>query len=126
MLFFDLVFFFAITELARGLLWHLVGTGALQTLILLFAVWWVWIYTTWAANWLDPERANVRLMLILLMLAGLVLSSAIPYAFGVRGWMFAAAYCMIGRASCRERECQYVWSPVGAVSLKKKNNKTDI
>src|SRR3546814_13010837 len=39
-------------------------------------------------------------MLILLMLAGLVLSSAIPYAFGVRGWMFAAAYCtmQIGRS----------------------------
>src|SRR3546814_12002518 len=92
-LFFDLVFVFAITQLSHGLLEHLGWTGALQTLILLFAVWWVWIYTTWAANWLDPERANVRLMLILLMLAGLVLSSAIPHAFGVRGWMFAAAYC---------------------------------
>ncbi|MBB5707563.1 low temperature requirement protein A [Sphingopyxis panaciterrulae] len=94
-LFFDLVFVFAITQLSHGLLEHLGWTGALQTLILLFAVWWVWIYTTWVANWLDPERANVRLMLILLMLAGLVLSSAIPYAFGVRGWMFAAAYCTI-------------------------------
>src|SRR3546814_18010005 len=26
----------------------------------------------------------------------------------------------IGRASCRERVCQYVWISVGAVSLKKK------
>lgn len=98
-LFFDLVFVFAITQLSHGLLEHLSWIGALQTLLLLFAVWWVWIFTTWVANWLDPERANVRLLLILLMLAGLVLSSAIPYAFGKTGWLFAAAYCsmQIGR-----------------------------
>src|SRR3546814_10957021 len=29
----------------------------------------------------------------------------------------------IGRASCRDRGCQYVWIPVVAVSLKKKTNK---
>jgi len=99
-LFFDLVFVFAITQLSHGLLEHLGWAGALQTLILLFAVWWVWIYTTWVANWLDPDRAQVRLLLILLMLAGLALSSAIPYAFGARGWVFAAAYCtmQIGRS----------------------------
>ncbi len=98
-LFFDLVFVFAITQLSHGLLEHLSWLGALQTLMLLFAVWWVWIFTTWVANWLDPDRANVRLMLILLMLAGLALSSAIPYAFGKNGWLFAAAYCsmQIGR-----------------------------
>src|SRR3546814_16923336 len=30
----------------------------------------------------------------------------------------------IGRASCRERVCKYVWISVGAVSLKKKKKKT--
>lgn len=99
-LFFDLVFVFAITQLSHGLLEHLTLLGAVQTLILLFAVWWVWIYTTWCANWLDPDRAHVRLMLILLMLGGLVLSSAIPHAFDATGWLFAAAYCamQIGRS----------------------------
>src|SRR3546814_13675150 len=29
----------------------------------------------------------------------------------------------IGRASCRERVCQYVWISVGAVSYKEKNEK---
>ena len=60
----------------------------------------MWIYTSWVANWLNPDRANVRLMLILLMLAGLALSSAIPYAFGKNGWLFAAAYCsmQLGRS----------------------------
>ncbi len=98
-LFFDLVFVFAITQLSHTLLQHLGWLGGLQALLLLFAVWWVWIYTTWVANWLDPERANVRLMLILLMLGGLALSSSIPGAFGKNGWLFAAAYCamQIGR-----------------------------
>src|SRR3546814_19600598 len=31
-----------------------------------------------------------------------------------------ALQLQIGRASCRERVCQYVWISVGAVSLKKK------
>ena len=99
-LFFDLVFVFAITQLSHGLLEHLNWLGAVQTLMLLFAVWWVWIFTTWVANWLDPDRANVRLMLLTLMLAGLALSSAIPHAFDKSGWLFAAAYCamQIGRS----------------------------
>lgn len=67
-LFFDLVFVFAITQLSHALLEHLSWLGGLQILLLLFAVWWVWIFTTWVANWLDPDRANVRLMLIALMM----------------------------------------------------------
>lgn len=45
-LFFDLVFVFAITQLSHGLLHHLTQVGALQTLLLLLAVWWVWIFTS--------------------------------------------------------------------------------
>ena len=29
-------------------------------LVLFLAVWWVWIYTCWITNWLDPERPAVR------------------------------------------------------------------
>src|SRR3546814_11309241 len=35
----------------------------------------------------------------------------------------SAARDEIGRASCRERVCTYVWISVGAVALKKKTNK---
>ncbi|MGH8195499.1 MAG: low temperature requirement protein A, partial [Woeseiaceae bacterium] len=41
--------------------------------------------TSWFTNWLDPQRTPVRLMLFVLMLAGLVLSTSIPEAFGPRG-----------------------------------------
>lgn len=91
-LFFDLVFVFAITQLSHRLLVQLNLTGGLQTLVLFLAIWWVWIYTSWTTNWLDPERANVRLMLIAMMLGGLALSSAVPDAFGKTGLLFATSY----------------------------------
>ncbi|CAN5348538.1 low temperature requirement protein A [soil metagenome] len=99
-LFFDLVFVFAITQLSHLLLAHLTVEGAIETLVLFLAVWWVWIYTSWVTNWLDPERTPVRVMLCALMLAGLVLSTSLPQAFDVRGATFACAYVFmqVGRS----------------------------
>jgi low temperature requirement protein LtrA len=91
-LFFDLVFVFAVTQLSHGLLKHLTLLGAVQTALLMLAVWWVWIYTTWFTNWCDPDRPAVRLMLGAMMLAGLVLSCSIPRAFEDRALPFALAY----------------------------------
>jgi low temperature requirement protein LtrA len=54
-LFFDLVFVFAVTQLSHGLLKHLTPLGALQTALMTLGVWWLWMYTAWATNWLDPE-----------------------------------------------------------------------
>src|SRR5262245_22761978 len=70
-LFFDLVYVFAVTQLSHLLLDHLNVRGAAQTLLLLLAVWWAWMYTAWATNWFDPDRRGVRLMLIGVMLASL-------------------------------------------------------
>lgn len=99
-LFFDLVFVFAVTQLSHGLLAHLSLLGAVETGLLMMAVWWVWIYTSWITNWLDPERPVVRLMLFVLMAAGLVMSASIPQAFGARGAAFAGAYVFmqVGRS----------------------------
>jgi low temperature requirement protein LtrA len=99
-LFFDLVFVFAVTQLSHRLLAHLDGLGAIQTALLLVAVWWVWIYTSWVTNWLDPDSTPVRFMLFGLMLAGLVLSASIPEAFESRALAFAGAYVVmqVGRS----------------------------
>ena len=91
-LFFDLVFVFAVTQLSHTLLAHLTPRGAVEVALMLLAVWWVWIYTCWVTNWLDPERIPVRLCLFALMLAGLTMSVSIPKAFAEHGPMFAAAY----------------------------------
>jgi low temperature requirement protein LtrA len=94
-LFFDLVFVFAVTQLSHSLLEHFTAIGAVQTTLMLMAVWWVWIYTSWATNWLDPEKTAVRLMLFVSMLAGLVLSTSIPHAFEAKGLAFAGAYVLM-------------------------------
>ena len=94
-LFFDLVFVFAVTQLSHTLLEHLGLGGALQTAFLLLAVWWVWVYTSWFTNWIDPDKPSVRMLMFLLMLAGLVLSASIPHAFGHEGPVFACAYVFI-------------------------------
>ena len=91
-LFFDLVFVYAVTQLSHTLLHGLNMIGAMQVLLLFLAVWWVWVFTGWVTNWLDPERPLVRLLLLALMLAGLLLSIALPEAFGARGLLFAGAY----------------------------------
>src|SRR5918999_3753829 len=94
-LFFDLVYVFAVTQLSHRLLDHLTVRGVLETSMLLLVVWGVWIYTAWFTNWFDPTRLAVRLVLVAVMLASLLMSVAIPEAFGDRGLMFAAAYVAI-------------------------------
>jgi low temperature requirement protein LtrA len=116
-LFFDLVFVFAITQLSHRLLGHLTMIGALETLLLFLAIWWVWIYTSWTTNWLDPERGNVRLMLIGLMTGGLVLSTAVPDAFGKTGLVFAIAYAGMQFF----RTLYMVWASAGVNEARKRN-----
>jgi low temperature requirement protein LtrA len=94
-LFFDLVFVFAVTQLSHSLVAHLTIGGALQTAFLLLAVWWVWVYTCWFTNWIDPDKPAVRMLMFALMLAGLLMSAAIPNAFGREGLLFAIAYAFI-------------------------------
>jgi len=94
-LFFDLVFVFAITQVTHLLLDHLTWLGALQSVIVLLVVWWAWQYTTWATNEFDPDAIPVRLLLIVIMMASLLMSVAIPEAFGDKGLLFAAAYVFI-------------------------------
>jgi len=94
-LFFDLVFVFAVTQLSHTLVAHMTLGGALGTGFLLLAVWWVWMYTCWFTNWIDPDKPSVRTLMFLLMFAGLLMSAAIPNAFGHEGLLFAVAYSFI-------------------------------
>jgi low temperature requirement protein LtrA len=91
-LFFDLVFVFAVTQLSHKLLAHLTLDNLVQVTLLFLAVWWVWMYTAWTTNWLDPEQIPVRICLFLLTIAGLFLSVSIPESFAERGLLFAGAY----------------------------------
>jgi low temperature requirement protein LtrA len=99
-LFFDLVFVFSISQLSHALAAHYTPLGAVEAGLMIFAVWWVWIFTAWVTNWLDPDKMAVRGMLVVLMMLGLVLSASIPEAFGDKGLLFACAYVamQVGRS----------------------------
>jgi low temperature requirement protein LtrA len=98
-LFFDLVYVFAVTQLSHHLLENLTWAGAAEAALMLVAVYWAWNYTTWMANWFDPETVPVRLILTYVMLGSLLMAVAIPGAFGDRSVLFAASYAalQIGR-----------------------------
>jgi low temperature requirement protein LtrA len=75
--------------------------GAVETLILFIAIWWVWVDTAWATNWLDPDRRPVRIMLFGMMAAGMAMAVALPRAFGTAGLVFAVAHVamQVGRTA---------------------------
>ncbi len=97
---FDLVYVFTVTQLSHHLLHRPTLAGALQTAVLLGMVWLAWAYTAWATNWLDPERIPVRLLLFTLALVSLLMSAALPTAFGRWGLVVGGAYAVmqIGRS----------------------------
>ena len=116
-LFFDLVFVFAVTQISHTLLAHFTPLGVLQVTLLFLAVWWVWVYTSWITNWLNPEKTPVRLLLFAMTLGGLVLSTSIPTAFDGRGLWFAMAY-----ATMQVGKTVFLWaSTVPAQSLARAN-----
>jgi low temperature requirement protein LtrA len=100
-LFFDLVYVFAIGQLSHHLLEHVdLRTGA-ETLIMALAVVYAWYMTAWGANWLDPDRLPVRVVLVGLMFASLLMSVAIGDAFDGRAWLFVTGYLLlqVGRSA---------------------------
>lgn len=100
-LFFDLVFVFGLIQLSHTLATDFSPTAAVEAAILILAVWWVWINTTWVTNLLDTEREPVRYMLFALMFAGILMAIALPEAFGEHALPFAAIYVamQVGRSA---------------------------
>ncbi|HKP16543.1 MAG TPA: low temperature requirement protein A [Gemmatimonadaceae bacterium] len=94
-LFFDLVFVFAITQVA-----HLVGHahGALdilRALLVLTVVWWMYGGYAWLTNNVATDRLAHRLLLLVAMAAFLVVAVRIPLVAGRHGAAFGMAYLAI-------------------------------
>src|SRR4051794_2032389 len=99
-LFFDVVYVFAIGQLSHLLVEHFDVRTALQTLVLALAVVYAWYMTAWLSNWLSPSHRPVQALLPSVMLASLLMSSAIGEAFTDRAWLFVVPYVavQVGRA----------------------------
>ena len=90
-LFYDLVFVFAISQLSQHLLDDVTWRGAAETLVLLCAVFTVWIQTTFEATYFDITRRQTQTGILIAMALGLYMNAAIGDAFGHGAWAFAAA-----------------------------------
>jgi low temperature requirement protein LtrA len=94
-LFFDVVFVFAITQVTGFLADHSTWAGLLRGLMLLGALWWAWASYAWLTNTLNPEEGAVRLAVFGAMGAMLIVSLAVPNAFGTDGVTFGVAYFVV-------------------------------
>src|SRR3954447_19265008 len=90
-LFYDLVFVFAISQLSTHLLNDVTWRGAAETLVLLCAVFTLWIQTSFEATYFDITVRQTQIGVLIAMALGLVMNAAIGVAFDELGWAFAIA-----------------------------------
>ncbi|QCI99737.1 low temperature requirement protein A [Agrobacterium larrymoorei] len=94
-LFFDLVFVFAMIQLSQTLSKDFGATALLEAAILILALWWLWVHTTWLTNLLNTDKGPVRMLLFALMFGGVLLAIALPKAFSDQGLIFASIYTVM-------------------------------
>ncbi|GGR50353.1 membrane protein [Streptomyces cinereoruber] len=94
-LFFDLVFVFAVSQLAHHLVEHLTWRGAAETAVLLVAVFGTWAFTSFEATLLDITRPRTRFTVLAVMGLGLFMNAAISRAFAGSAWLFVVPLLLI-------------------------------
>jgi low temperature requirement protein LtrA len=91
-LFFDLVFVLAITQCTALMSHDPTWSGLAQGLLVLGVLWWSWTGYAWLTSVVDPEEGAVRIAMFAAMAAFLIVSIAVPEAFGDLALEFALAY----------------------------------
>jgi low temperature requirement protein LtrA len=90
--FFDLVVALAVTEVS-GQLQHAADWPVLgRALLLLVPFWWGWVGTALLFNGLHMAPIRKYLLLFGIALGALLMSTAVPSAYGSRGALFGCAY----------------------------------
>jgi low temperature requirement protein LtrA len=91
----DLVFVFAITQVAALLSHDLSWAGFGRAMLVLALVWWAWSAFVWAANAADDDSPVLRAVLLLGMMLIFVAGLAVPEAFGDESTLFAVTYALV-------------------------------
>jgi low temperature requirement protein LtrA len=94
-LFFDLAFVLALGQLAGVLLSDMTVAGALNTVLLLLPLWWVWVVVTWFSDWYARANRRVRALLVGSTLGVILMSAAVPYVEEGQAVLFAGAYVAV-------------------------------
>ena len=92
-LFLDLVFVFAVTQIASLIAHDPTAAGLGHGVLLAWLVWWQWSQFTWAGSAIDLQAVTVTRVLVLCIIpAALVMTVSIPTALEDGGIWFGAAY----------------------------------
>ena len=85
-LFLDLVFVFAVTQIASLVSHDLTVAGSARGLLIAWLVWWQWSQFTWAGSAADlQQRAVTRILILCTIPATLTMAVSIPNAFHSSG-----------------------------------------
>jgi low temperature requirement protein LtrA len=94
-LFFDLVFVFAITQVA-GFLYRDPGwLRLLGALAILMVLWFAWTGYAWLGNTAGTDEGAIRVVLLAAMVPLIFASLAVPHAFGQDALLFGVAYFLV-------------------------------
>ncbi len=81
-LFLDLVFVFAVTQIASLVSHDLTLRGAARGLLIAWLVWWQWSQFTWAGSAVDlQQRVATRVLVLCTIPATLTMAVSIPHSF---------------------------------------------
>jgi len=94
-LFFDLVFVFALTQVASLLLADPSAAGFLRAALVFGLIWWAWGGYAWMTNAIDIESTGVRLLFLLATAASFFMALAVPHAYGSQGAWFVVPYVVV-------------------------------
>src|SRR4051812_20532637 len=94
-LFFDLVFVFAITQVSGFVSADATWTHLIEGLAILAVLWWAWVSYAWLGNTAASDEGAIRVVLLTAMGTMLIVSLAVPGAFGDDGLIFGVAYMAV-------------------------------
>ncbi|EHI99143.1 low temperature requirement A [Clostridium sp. DL-VIII] len=93
-LIFDLVFAFAVSQLSSHLLDNLSWRGMVEMIVMLVAVYNVWLYASSQATFVHVGKIQTQWMMMTVMLLGLFMNASINHAFGEAAWTFITPFML--------------------------------
>jgi low temperature requirement protein LtrA len=94
-LFFDLVFVFTITQLTNVLVGGADVGAAVQVVVMLLVIWWMYDAYAWLTNAIATHHLRHRLLLIGGMGGFVVIALAVPNAYSSTGVAFALGFLVV-------------------------------
>ena len=118
----DLVFVFAVTQVATLLSRNLSWAGFGRSMLVLALIWWAWSAFVWAANAQSASSPALRLCLLLATLFIFISGLAVPRAFLGEGTLFACTYAVVrflhlGLYADASRKGNASWSAIAGFAL---------